>query len=223
MSVKPPMSVFPIAYVRTQHADGTEHRDGLVQCTRRGGSVGLATCAHCPRFVRVEAGAATDSVHCAAGAEPSRDVAAQTPMALPRLPISALMTRNVVCVRPDLTLDAAALLFVESGLKSAPVVDQEGKLVGFISEAEVMLEVQAGSSSASEPQKAVGDVMLPYALALPESASVTRAAAVMAFEGQQRIAVVSDHGSVVGVLSASDILYWLARVDGHVLPRPRLR
>jgi len=67
----------------------------------------------------------------------------------------------------------------------------------------------------------VGDVLLPFAVAVPETTSVTHAAAVMAFERQQRIAVTSAAGAVVGVFSASDLMYWLARSDGHLMPAPR--
>jgi CBS-domain-containing membrane protein len=100
-------------------------------------------------------------------------------------------------------------------------VDGEAKLIGFVSESEITLDVQM--NRAVDRPRTVADVMLPYALTLPESASVTQAAAVLAFEGQQRLAVVSPAGAVIGVLSASDILYWLARSDGHLLPRPRPR
>lgn len=221
MTAKQNVSGHPIAYVRTLQQDGSAHSEGFVFCTRRSEMVPTTTCAHCPRMVKITTEPAKDLLHCSAAPE-SESVPSdlQAPLSLPRVAVSAIMTRNVVCVRPDLTLDAATALFLESGLRSAPVVDQEGKLIGFVSESEVLLDVQTHSHSGA---RTVGDVMLPYALTLPESATVTRAAAVMAFEGQSRLAIVSRKGAVVGVLSASDIMYWLARADGHLLPRPRAR
>lgn len=220
MTAKVPSSEHPIAHVRTLQRDGTESRDDYVACTRRCETVPLSTCAHCPRMLKVAVLNEHDAVQCVS--EVDSTYAAQQPLSLPRLSVGSLMTRNVVCVRPDLTLDAATQLFVESGLKAAPVVDNEGSLLGFVTESDVVLEVQARTGSA-EAARTVGDVMMPYRLALPETATVTRAAALMAFEGQPRIAVVSRAGCVIGVLSASDIMYWIARADGHILPRPRAR
>lgn len=143
------------------------------------------------------------------------------PLQLPRSSVASIMTRNVVCVRPELTLDAVMALFLETGLKAVPVVDADRKLVGFVGQVDVMLEVQTqrGENGARKPRRSVLDVMHPCTLTLPETAPITSAAALMAEHGQQRVAIVSHTGGVVGVLSASDVLYWLARADGGALPR----
>jgi CBS domain-containing protein len=59
--------------------------------------------------------------------------------------------------------------------------------------------------------------MTPLALALPEGATVSRAAALMAYEGVHRIPIVSDDGVVVGILAAVDVLRWLATSSGYAL------
>lgn len=218
-SPRAPIVKHAVTTVRTVEAAGDSRQRRHVFCSRRKESVALATCTHCPRFLGVSESEHEQTVRCTAADGSGEQPLETTPLALPRLTVASIMTRNVVCVRPDLTLDAATALFLESGLKSVPVVDVQGKLIGFVSESDVMLEVQSGASS----PKTVGDVMMPYALTLPETAAVTRAAALMAFEGQQRLAIVSREGEVVGVLSASDILYFLARSDGYALPRPRTR
>jgi CBS domain-containing protein len=211
----------PVSHVQTLTSRGTTEAQGHVYCTRRGETLSVEACAHCPRFLRVSTrDHGATSVLCSAGERELQSSLAPPALALPRLPVSAIMTRNIVCVRPDLTLDAVTQLFLESGLKAVPVVDAEGKLIGFVSEADVLLEVHASQGASV---RAVGEVMMPYTLTLPETAQITRAAAMMAFEGQQRLAVVSRAGAVVGVVSASDILYFLARADGHALPRPRPR
>jgi CBS domain-containing protein len=222
MAVPPSLTPHRISYLRTVGDDPIPELRGHVFCTRLGQTLRTEECARCPRFVRVSPGATSgeDAVICdtrSGGLLPIAE--AQTPLALARVPVSALMTRNVICVRPELSLDAATRLFIESGLKAVPVVEPRGALRGFISEAEVILAVQL--ENGANPASTIADIMLPFALALPETASVTQAAAVLAFEGQARLAVVSATGALVGVLSASDIMYWLARSDGHLLPRPR--
>ncbi len=224
MKRRPPsLVVHSIAYVRTESGEEGSERRGTVFCRRRGESVTVETCGHCPRFAKVIAAPdGGDQVHCAPGEPECGFEEERAPLQLPRVSVASLMTRNIVCVRPDLSLDALSALFVETGLKAVPVLDAQARLIGFVSEAEMTLTIQSRRAG-PDGLRTVGDVMMPYALALPETASVTRAAAVMAFEGQQRLAIVSSEGQIVGVLSASDVMYWLAKADGHVLPRPRAR
>lgn len=209
-----------IAYLRVLSEDGDVSRLGSVRCPREGGSVPLERCARCPRFVKVDPGVAPgqETVHCHAEVEAS--AVGSGPLILSRLPVSALMTRNVVCVRPALTLDALSGLFLETGLGAVPVIDDNARLMGFVSQDDMTLAIQVGSGHPNRTLT-VADILLPFAVAVPENTSVTQAAAVMAFEAQQRLAVTSAGGAVVGVLAASDVLYWLARSDGHLLPPPR--
>jgi CBS domain-containing protein len=51
-------------------------------------------------------------------------------------------------------------------------------------------------------------------LSLPEDAPASRAAALLAEHGVERVAVVSSDGAVVGVLSALDVVAWLAAPGG---------
>jgi predicted transcriptional regulator len=59
------------------------------------------------------------------------------------------------------------------------------------------------------------DPMPAHAFTLNEASSVSAAAATMAREGLQRVHVVCSLGKVVGVVSALDIMRWLAEQDGY--------
>ncbi|HEX6246122.1 MAG TPA: CBS domain-containing protein, partial [Polyangiales bacterium] len=115
-----------------------------------------------------------------------------------------------------LSLDAAALLMLEQPGQTLPVVDAAGLVIGTLSDAELQLEIQAARNESGTVLAA----MTPCPLLIPESTPITRAAAVMAFEGVSCLVVVSPAGSVSGVLMATDLLSWLARADGY-LARPR--
>ncbi len=209
-----------------------------VRCERQESSVPLEQCARCPhlREITFDAEGRPVEVHCpgpyAGGGE-----SAARPLQLPRLPVSDLMTRNVLCVRPTLSLDALIELFLQTGLKAVPVVDPQGVLLGIASESDALLDVHA-AGAIKEEERVVGvvgiaggsrapglprrsrdaqSVMSPRPLTLQESTPVTRAAAVMVFEQTSRAVVVSTHGEIVGMLSASDILLFLARADGYML------
>jgi CBS domain-containing protein len=208
---------------------GTAHcavsRD-LVQCPRAEESVPAERCLTCPRALRLTYGrdGALASVTCAPDAQRSCEGPASTQVNLRRCTVGELMSRNVVCVRPQLSLDAAIQLFLETGLKAVPVVNERGGVLGMVDESDVQLAIHTHSRAAGDGRAdvlTVEDVMMPATFAIHEHVPATQAAGLMVYEAVRRIPVVSAEGAVVGVLSASDILYWLARGDGYVLPSPR--
>lgn len=200
----------PIAQVTTWEDHGLVGRESLVACRRRGEQTSTERCARCPWFVKVVPGAADgpDLLECLEPACPA--VQDEVREAVPPS-IAQLMTRDVICVGPDASLDLATALFLEHGLAALPIVDARRRLLGFVGEVDVLLEVQAARSDPDGARlvTTVGELATPLALAIHESASIQRAAQLLALEGQKRLAVVSSEGAVVGVLSAGDILRWL--------------
>jgi len=152
------------------------------------------------------------------------------------------MTRDVVKVDPDMGVEALTGIFLERGISGAPVVDRKGRAIGIVSKTDVLRDRFARGDSGEldkpqlhrsgieapldpglhvEPEQgpSVRDVMTPLAFALPETASVARASALMALEGVHRLIVIDAQGDVVGILSSLDVLRWLAVNEGYVLPR----
>jgi CBS domain-containing protein len=114
-----------------------------------------------------------------------------------------------LCVRPSMSVEALVSVFLGNHISGAPVVDRDGKAIGVVSKTDALLA--RGSDS-------VADIMTPIVLMLSESAPVSRAAALMAYEGVHRIIVTSDDGRVVGVLGALDVLRHVASERGYVIP-----
>ena len=50
---------------------------------------------------------------------------------------------------------------------------------------------------------------------MPAHSSIARAAALMSYERVHRVVVLSPSRAVVGIVSAMDVLRWLARNDGY--------
>jgi CBS domain-containing protein len=65
--------------------------------------------------------------------------------------------------------------------------------------------------------------MTPMSFTLNEDQSISKASALMAYEGIHRLPVVDAAGKVVGLLSSLDILHWLACKTGNAVPAPRSR
>jgi acetoin utilization protein AcuB len=51
--------------------------------------------------------------------------------------IKDLMTRNVVVVRPDETVEFAAILMLENKISSLPVINNQGSLIGIITQTDI--------------------------------------------------------------------------------------
>ena len=157
-------------------------------------------------------------------------------------PILEIMTRQVVQVAPDSSVDELTTILLERGISGAPVVDDKGRPLGIVSKTDLLrdhysrgdsvevpkMELHRGGVEAPldrglhvqpEPGPTVRDVMTPLAFALPENASVARASALMAVEAVHRIVVVDEAGKVSGILSSLDVLRWLARTEGYVIPK----
>ncbi len=153
-----------------------------------------------------------------------------------RTRVSALMTREVIVVRPETSIDTAAGLLLDNGISRLPVIDQAGKLVGVLSKTDLVEEqVERDENSshdatpltrrssagirAIEPDvhehfmgPLVEDVMSRPALCVPEHYTVARAAEIMAAHRVHGLPVVTRSGELVGMISALDILAWVAGI-----------
>jgi len=132
-------------------------------------------------------------------------------------PISALMSSKVYCVREDVSLQALAALLIEGGFRGVSVVDEGGKPIGVVSQADLVRHHYESGAASHEPPSTVGDVMTDVLFTLNEGASVSQASAGMALESIHCIPVVDPMDQVVGILSSLDVLYWLACETGYVV------
>jgi CBS domain-containing protein len=163
-----------------------------------------------------------------------------------RTPLWRVMRPCVICVRADLGIDTLMSLLVGFELRAAPVVDESGRPVGVVSRSDLVehwypsesttparLRACGRGTSRGEylgagfherpPAQTVADVMMHIAFTLCEDTSLSHAAALMAYEAVPRIPVVSFEGKVVGIVTAMDVVRWLAQHDGYVVPDSRSR
>ncbi len=126
------------------------------------------------------------------------------------VPVAAVMTHDVVCVGPDVSIVALTSLLVDRGISGVPVVDDNACPIGMISKTDLLRLPAAAPESAT-----VADYMTPITFTLREDAPLAQAAALMAWEGVHRIPVCSAEGDVVGILSTLDVVRWLATAAGY--------
>ncbi len=129
------------------------------------------------------------------------------------------MTRGVYTVDRRATLKEVARAIAKYRVSGLAVVDEEGEIVGVVSDTDVLKAVSEGR----EPESTrVEEVMTPFALIIEEDATLEEAARMMVHEKVHRLFVVEEekpeHPSLskqyllrpAGVLTSSDIVAYLA-------------
>jgi CBS domain-containing protein len=228
----------PAGRVRSVGANGASSEQIWVRCEHQDDTVEMMQCEICPRCtaIRYDQNGVAQAVHCreeVGGQGLGGRYRDNANVQLKRLSVGDVMTRDVLCLQPDVSLDAATAMFVERGFKAAPIVDAEGTLLGMLSESDVLLDTYVQDDSVADQDDAdsgmqvlpeprtVDEVMQPLACAVLENIQASQAAGVMAYEGVHRLVVVNGEGHVVGLVSATDLLAWIARSDGYVFPDVR--
>jgi CBS domain-containing protein len=126
--------------------------------------------------------------------------------------IDRIMTSAIACVGERATLAELRELLVERGQHCVPVLGAEGRPVGMVTQTDLLRASGEGSRTA-------GDIMTALVFALPITASVEQAAALMAYEGVEQIVVTGMNGEVAGVVRALDVARRCARSAGYLVDR----
>jgi CBS domain-containing protein len=128
-----------------------------------------------------------------------------------------VMTPAVICVDSELDMQEVVQLFERSRISCAPVVEDEGVLVGLISRSDVMRGRPRRDSETTVPPfppnhvgVLVEDVMTKDVASVRETAPLAEAIHLMASQGVHRLPVLSHRDAVVGILSMTDVVRWLA-------------
>lgn len=146
------------------------------------------------------------------------------------VPVSEVMRQHPHCVTEQQSVEELVSLFLDNGISSAPVMDNEGKPIGFVSKTDVVREIKAKQTGKAAEivtevrpwwdadrlsHLKVSAIMTLTVFTVSPSTTVANAAAAMAFEGMHHVPVVTDGGELVGMLSALDVLEWIARNAGY--------
>lgn len=140
-----------------------------------------------------------------------------------------LMSRPALAVSPELPARDVAAFLCKHRISGAPVVDEEGRLLGVISESDVV-ERERGLDESTRFLRRVGrrrsrqtptggataaDLMTTPPVTADPTMSDYGAAWLMCEHDINRLPVV-DRGKVVGVVSRADLTREFARVDASL-------
>lgn len=139
-----------------------------------------------------------------------------------------IMTRDVITVTAETTVKEVAQLLIKHKISGLPVVDEDGKVIGMVSEGDLIyqdkklhtpafLEILGGIIFLENPQRlgndlmkmtaaTVGAVMTKKVFTIGEDTSVSDAATLMIEKQVNRLPVVNKAGKLVGILTRQDLI-----------------
>jgi CBS domain-containing protein len=145
------------------------------------------------------------------------------------LKVRDVMTRQVVTLSPEESIEQAARKLRENRISGAPVVEGE-RVVGIVSEADLMrlfegemsinlvlpspLEIielpikmhrQLKEAAKRLAARRVADIMTRGVITIDEEASIEEAARIMAKHGINRLPVLKE-GKLVGIVTRADVI-----------------
>ena len=144
-----------------------------------------------------------------------------------------VMVNDVITLRPDDTVQKAAKVLLDHRISGAPVIDAEGRLVGMLSEGDLMRRSEIGTErrqswwlkllslpeiEARDFVKAhavkVADVMTRQVVTATQSHTLGELASLLEKHGIKRVPVVQDK-RVIGIVSRANLLQAFARASAE--------
>ncbi|HLY47058.1 MAG TPA: CBS domain-containing protein [Stellaceae bacterium] len=146
-----------------------------------------------------------------------------------------VMTTDVITVAPDMTVQALATLLAERGISGAPVVDAGGRLVGVISEGDLLHRAEIGTARRHRVRRrswwldhfasdlardyvkshgrTVNDIMTRAVVTVTEDTELADVAALLEAKRVKRVPVMRD-GKIVGIISRANIVRAVGATKG---------
>jgi len=148
-----------------------------------------------------------------------------------------LMTANPISIREDANIREALLLFTEKGFSAAPVIDDAGRPVGVLSQSDIVIhdrekvdcvspipdyfnrsnlrthdgEKLSGFQVEQVDTTTVGEMMTPAVFSVSANTPSYQVIEQMLALNVHRLFVVDVNQTLIGVISALDILRRLGR------------
>ena len=133
-----------------------------------------------------------------------------------------LATLRAITTSPDTSVRHAAKIMLKRGKSGLPVVDDDMKIVGIITEGDLIRRFELGLGKIQAPDSPdthteaardyikryswrAGDVMTRNVITIDENESISRAARLLVEHGIKRLPVTSE-GKLIGIISRSDLL-----------------
>jgi CBS domain-containing protein len=120
--------------------------------------------------------------------------------------VGEVMTANPISITETASLGEAAAILDNNKITGLPVLDENGVLVGVLSQTD-LVRARANQDLVSNwPGLAVGQIMTTPALTIAATASLQEAAKEMERHRVHRLVVTDATATPIGIISTSDLV-----------------
>lgn len=146
-----------------------------------------------------------------------------------RWTVADVMTQNVATVPPEASYRETVNTLLDRRISAAPVVDAHGRVLGVVSEADLLHKIEAADDQENQrvvhtPRRAADKaygataaaLMTTPAVTVDPGVSVAAAARQLEHDRVKRLPVVGADGRLVGIVSRRDLLSMHARPDKDI-------
>ena len=144
-----------------------------------------------------------------------------------------IMTEHIITVAENATVTEASSLLVEHAITAAPVVDPDRRIIGIVSDGDLLRDRLlpdsrahlrlTGSPDQADPPRTVTEVMTRNVLTLPPTADEADFLRAMLAHRIKSIPVVDAERRVLGIVSRGDLLRGHTRTDSDIAADVRSR
>ncbi|HZB18537.1 MAG TPA: CBS domain-containing protein, partial [Blastococcus sp.] len=139
-----------------------------------------------------------------------------------------IMTTDVITARENTSIAEIASLLTEHRVSGIPIVDQDRRPLGVVSEAHLLVKVAAtgrgggrrwwrrGRRAKEAAATSARDLMSGPSLTIAPDESLSTAARQMRARKVQRLLVTGESGELLGIVTPADLLRPYARPDADI-------
>lgn len=145
--------------------------------------------------------------------------------------IKDIMTKEIITVKEDDTVERCANLLTTHNLSGLPVLDDKGKIKGIVTEGDLIrrasriegpaaLEILGGIFYVDSPKKLMeelkktmgnlaSDIMTKNVVTISPDKEIEKAATILVQKRIKRLPVIDKEGNLIGIVSRKDIMNYL--------------
>ena len=112
-----------------------------------------------------------------------------------------IMTRKVTTANRETSLRDAAILMRDGDMGAMPILEN-GKLVGIVTDRDIVIRAVAENKTADTP---IGDVMTAEIFSVKENDFVFEAIRLMGDKQVRRVPIVNEQSELVGIIAMADV------------------
>jgi CBS domain-containing protein len=146
--------------------------------------------------------------------------------------VEQVMSHSVLTVSPETPIGDVARILVDKGISGLPVVDADNRVVGVVSEGDLVVKEagirppvsrrplarhrDADAINSKVHARTAGEAMTSPAITIEPFRALRTAAEIMTERGVNRLPVVGSDGELLGIITRADLVRAFVRSDDEL-------